>query len=94
MIKMSSVTERVQAGMDWLDEHYPDHVERFDPDNFDIHSNEVCVLAQAAQMDYSDVIWSRDDLPYPRRIELGFLDRKDLEDAWVQAYEQRKAALV
>lgn len=54
---MSTVQERVQAGMAWLDERFPDHVERFNPDNFDImcrsqdndgwDHDRRCVLLQA-----------------------------------------------
>jgi hypothetical protein len=46
--------ERVQAGMAWLDEHYPNHVNTFNPDNFDIMcrygtplGDRACVIMQA-----------------------------------------------
>lgn len=44
------VTELVAAGMVWLDEHYPDHVTRFDPSTFHVMRN-TCVLTQATGMD-------------------------------------------
>lgn len=59
-----TVQERVAAGMAWLDTMYPTHVERFNPDRFDImcrwHEGDplgterTCVLVQATR----EMYWS------------------------------------
>lgn len=54
-----TVIDRVQAGMAFLDRHFPDHVERFDPETFDIMCmpspgddfSRSCVLMQATDSD-------------------------------------------
>lgn len=62
-----TIEERVQAGMAFLDEHFPDHVNRVDLVNLSVWSPIRCPLAQAGQDYYSNVI---DDLYDTKGIDL------------------------
>ena len=49
-----SATDRVQAGMAFLDQYFPGHDDRVDLDDFEISSAERCALSQASGDHYSD----------------------------------------
>jgi hypothetical protein len=60
-LKTARATIRVRdtyipAGMAWLDERYPDHVQRVDLDALDLKSTKCCVLAQASGRAYPDAV--------------------------------------
>ena len=110
-IKSLLVTDRVQAGMAFLDEHYPDHVATMELDNLQVNSGAWCPLAQAADDFYTPAVddlaakgidlRACDDDRISMAQELGFLaldgwggtDSDDLDRAWIEAYEQRKAMI-
>lgn len=66
-IESLSATDRVQAGMAFLDQHYPGHEERVDLDDFEISNGHTCALAQAADNHYSEAV---DDLYENTKIDL------------------------
>jgi len=100
-----SVNDKVQAGMAFLDKNYPGHVERFNPDIFNIGSPRVCALAQAAGMPWWDAVEHLYGFPedlteaWIEQEDMGFLasnqdaGRRALNEAWLAAYAERKAAL-
>lgn len=79
-----SVSERVTAGMAFLDEHFPGHNETVDLNNLDISSEAWCPLAQASGDYYSvaaHYLYNRkeidlrglDDTDTPLSQRLGFM---------------------
>lgn len=73
--KIPSVSERVNAGMAFLDEHFPGHDETVDLENLDISSGAWCPLAQASGDYYSIAV---DCLYNLKGIELRGLDDDDI----------------
>ena len=106
MIAELTIEQRVQGGMAWLDEHYPNHVETFNPDEFHImlepapngHSGR-CVLMQATGARGWVEARSTGDIDELAMmiIDLGFAaayrESNELNRAWIKAYAERKAAL-
>ena len=102
---MTDAKARVEAGMAWLDERFPGHVERFNPDDFHIMcvGNKSCALMQAAdQAEYEDACrvtgldYDSDIVIglgfYPRHEDEWILfnaDEEDLNAMWLQAYAER-----
>jgi hypothetical protein len=99
--------ERVAAGMAWLDEHYPNHVKTFKPDNFDIMcryrpaplGDRTCVIMQATGKvtDYDAAINQAGfDILDQEVIELGFYpnyqDNPVAEDAFGEDTDALNAA--
>lgn len=74
MIMGTEINDRVQAGMAFLDEHFPDHVDRVNLDNLDINSGAWCPLAQAAGTFY---VSAADDLFAKWIIDLRFYDDQE-----------------
>lgn len=101
---MTTIDDRVRAGMAFLDERYPDHVQRFDPERFDIlgvtvASGRMCALLQATGADDFMGALECVGLDYPGSgVPLGFSPRlgecSALNAAWLAAYAVRKAALI
>jgi hypothetical protein len=106
MIMELTIDERVANGMSWLDQRFPGHVERFDPDTFHImleparngHSGR-CVLMQATGARGWVEARSAVGMEWLslKIIDFGFAatypESDELNQAWIKAYAERKAAL-
>lgn len=88
----------IPAGMAWLDEHYPDHVQRVDLSILDMVSPYGCPLAQASGESYWDAVDKHDLERGWRAYQLGFIayaadgvSSSELAQLWIEAYEQRRS---
>lgn len=86
---LPSVQDRVQAGMAFLDEEFPQHVETFDPADFHILNRgreetergyRRCVLLQATGMEYWFSALNAAGINNEDALELGFYPVG--EDRW------------
>jgi hypothetical protein len=94
---LDTARARIQAGMVWLDEHYPDHVDRVNLASMDVSKVNSCPLAQAGQDTYGTVTFDHYMLS-AQATELGFMPGGSpyvstavLTPLWIEAYEARKA---
>lgn len=104
-VKNLSITDRVAAGMAFLDQHFPGHVGTVELENLRVYSGAQCPLAQASHDYYSDAadmladqgiidLREQEEGGISRAQALGFMELDDesryrLDQAWIEAYEQR-----
>jgi len=89
----------IPAGMAYLDDHYPDHVQRVDLDRLDLRRSDLCVLAQASGMSFWDAqeLLPRTDSGW-RAYDMGFevytathgVTVTEATQLWVEAYQARR----
>ena len=87
----------IPAGMAWLDEHYPDHVQRVDLDQLDLRYGYRCPLGQASGMHYADAVTGHDLDRSWRAYQLGFILHQpegvtfaEGTRLWIEAYQARR----
>lgn len=83
---MTSISERVARGVEWLDETHPGWVKRIDLDRLDIGDCERCLIGQTIG-DFCEA----PDLPFD---EMGFVGPDDhaLEVEWRRVITERREA--
>lgn len=97
---LPQIRERVARGMEFLDKHYPDHVERVDLDRLNIHRGTVCPLGQAygeeraLKQGYFLPFWAAEKAhPHVSMYDLGFIGDMGSDvynQVWREAYEARR----
>lgn len=99
-----TITERVTNGMAYLDERYPDHVDRVDIARLDVGSSLACPLGQADGESYEKGIldavvelddereWSRDHGFSWIRGDNFLIDIVRLTNEWKRQYQARRNA--
>jgi hypothetical protein len=92
---MSSIAERVNAGIAWLDEHEPGWRQRVDRDRLDLQNCTRCIGGQLAGV-YADFL-RRHSLSRVDAVRLGFNlpgigeDFDELTAAWRELIATRRA---
>jgi hypothetical protein len=94
---MATVDDRVRSGAAFLDERYPEWVERIDLDELDMNDCKSCIVGQAVA-NYSTFFSDAEEncgLPGALGFNLDYTDDydnwPDLEEAWRSYITARRA---
>lgn len=99
---MSTISERVQRGAEWLDTERPGWVDRINLDIFDMAEGCKCVIGQLSPHDFDTAIhkvWM--GLTYSTAYDLGFfagpscvyaVEYLDVTAEWRRVITERRAA--
>lgn len=77
---MNNYSEKIQDGVKWLDENYPNWRDKVDPDTLNIGSDCGCILGQVNKK-YTDTL-KQHGLSHRQACELGFNVPDDIIDEY------------